>query len=748
MTRLLSLVSFILCMQTGYTQTNAIDYFGQTPPDDTAIVFAQGNISLNNRWESKITFSPNGDELFFVIGGTTSDGIYYSKKEGTSWSVPAISSFQGNRIVGNPYFSLDGSKLYFDVWNSSYTNCDIWVSEKTTTGWADPKIISTSINSTAIDQSYCETADGDVYITTERSGNYDIWCWNHETGVASNLGTKINASSFDSDPCIAPDGSFLIFSSDRSGKIGGQDLFICFKNGSNWTSPINMELSGAQINLSKKHQVSPSLSPDGKYLFFTRHSTPSTSMTMDIYWASTSIISKLKTTFFAPKVANELANVTITTDSTLLLVIPETTFACEYGTANLIYSASLENNSALPAWLTFDASTRTFKGKPTKVETDTVVITATNTDGISASVQFVLIVEKGKETTIDYLGQTPPGITPENFAKGIVSNANAHGRLVFSPDGTRMLWTTLNRSTFATQIFEISYANNQWSTLATPSFAEAGLTANPVYSPEGSRLFFNQRNSITDAWEIRYTETNGSGWSDPKTDGFLLNTSSSFTDDGKVYYSDSMGDKGSYGGIYSATYSSEGLTNIQALSTTINSTHVNYTPYISPDGTYLIFSSSRPSTTETIENMYLYISFKNGDETWTEPKKMFTMNGRFPCLSPDGKYLFFCGNDGNFYWVDANIVDQLKTSTNYTSENLTKLMVYPNPSTGILMVTLNLETIFPLEISVLSASGYRVYSSTLSNRTSIINLNTLPKGMYFIELKLDDEKVFRKIVLK
>ena len=33
-------------------------------------------------------------------------------------------------------------------------------------------------------------------------------------------------------------------------------------------------------------------------------------------------------------------------------------------------------------------------------------------------------------------------------------------------------------------------------------------------------------------------------------------------------------------------------------------------------------------------------------------------NARFPSISPDGKYLFFCGDDRNFYWVDIAAVDK------------------------------------------------------------------------------------------
>jgi Tol biopolymer transport system component len=100
-----------------------------------------------------------------------------------------------------------------------------------------------------------------------------------------NLGTKVNSPSFDYSSCVAPDGSFLIFTSTRS---GAPDLYVTFSNGNGgWTVPVNMKI----INTDAE-ESDPSLSPDGRYLFFTRgHGGVEP---QDIYWVSTGIIGKLK----------------------------------------------------------------------------------------------------------------------------------------------------------------------------------------------------------------------------------------------------------------------------------------------------------------------------------------------------------------------------------------------------------------------------------------------------------------------
>jgi Tol biopolymer transport system component len=254
-----------------------------------------------------------------------------------------------------------------------------------------------------------------------------------------------------------------------------------------------------------------------------------------------------------------------------------------------------------------------------------------------------------------YLDQAPPGRTPVIFAPGVVSKHDIHSRLAISPDGKEMCWTSLSAlpTEGVAKLLCVANVNGKWTNPQTPSFASKGDTTNPLFSPDGKRLFFNHKEGGSD-WVTQYVERTESGWSGPKSDGFLLKTSSSFTRSGKVYFSDSMTGKPWNSGIYRAEYSAGGYVNRQALGATINSPYIDYTPYISPDEAYLMFSSSRPSVDE---NMFLYSSFKNKDGTWSAPRKMneamnFSGNARFPSISPDEKYLFFCGDDGNIYWVD------------------------------------------------------------------------------------------------
>jgi dipeptidyl aminopeptidase/acylaminoacyl peptidase len=264
----------------------------------------------------------------------------------------------------------------------------------------------------------------------------------------------------------------------------------------------------------------------------------------------------------------------------------------------------------------------------------------------------------------DYLGQAPPGETPVVFAPGVVSDGHIHSRLAISPDGNQMCWTSVPTLTGqgVPRIVCVARENGTWTKPQTPPFAAEGMTANPLFSPDGAKLFFDFAESREKGWRTRYVEKTGSGWSTPRSDGVLLRTSSSFTKSGKVYYSDRLSGKPWDTGIYSARHSAAGYSDAQALDAAFNSPYIDYTPYISPDEAYLMFSSSRPSADE---RMFLHISFRNSDGTWSPPRKLggpmgFAGAARFPSISPDGKYLFFCGDDGNFYWADIKVIEKLK----------------------------------------------------------------------------------------
>ncbi|MDP4281997.1 MAG: OmpA family protein [Bacteroidota bacterium] len=78
---------------------------------------------------------------------------------------------------------------------------------------------------------------------------------------------KINLPySWEAQPSISPDGKTLYFVSDRSGGYGGYDIYRSIKaDDGTWGTPINL---GPSINTSH-NEKSPFIHPDGKTLYFS-----------------------------------------------------------------------------------------------------------------------------------------------------------------------------------------------------------------------------------------------------------------------------------------------------------------------------------------------------------------------------------------------------------------------------------------------------------------------------------------------
>jgi Tol biopolymer transport system component len=102
-------------------------------------------------------------------------------------------------------------------------------------------------------------------------------------GPLTPLPPAINATGREIYPCIAPDESFLLFM--RANEDRTAAIYVSFRRpDKTWSDPQKLELG-------LKNASMPSLSPDGKYLFFT--SVPER-LQGDIYWVNAGVIEALR----------------------------------------------------------------------------------------------------------------------------------------------------------------------------------------------------------------------------------------------------------------------------------------------------------------------------------------------------------------------------------------------------------------------------------------------------------------------
>lgn len=367
-------------------------YWEQTPPGDSAIVFAPGLISLPNRRDTKIVFSQNGMECLIGIGQNSVFKILYSNHYSGYWTEPVSASFITINNPIEPFFTPDSLHIFFT------SNAEIYMCTKVNQVWTAPVKLSSPVNTNYAEYHPTVTSDGTIYFCSARAnGNLDVYRSRYENGnysTVEKLPAVINRHDTQQngawDPYIAPDESYLIFTTIRPGGYGQEDQHISYNRNGVWTNPKNL---GSLIN-SNLIEYGSYVSPDSKYYFFSRPAGWGPNVPADIYWVSANFIEVLKHTNFIPYLKNQIPAQTDTAGVLYNYTFPDSTFADDDGNNTLTYSATLSSGGSLPSWLSFNPATRTFSGTPSASGLISIKVTAADTANASAACIFNLnIVE-------------------------------------------------------------------------------------------------------------------------------------------------------------------------------------------------------------------------------------------------------------------------------------------------------------------------------------------------------------------
>ncbi|PCI63169.1 MAG: hypothetical protein COB37_05525 [Kordiimonadales bacterium] len=258
-----------------------------------------------------------------------------------------------------------------------------------------------------------------------------------------------------------------------------------------------------------------------------------------------------------------------------------------------------------------------------------------------------------------YLGQTPPGSTPEIFAPGIV-NTEEHREIegMFADDMKAFYFVRRGGKYKEHGLAVIEYKNNRWQ----HSVVKHG-ESEPSISPDGMTVYFAKT----------YIERTSTGWSELKSLGapfkdiaiMRLSAASSGT-----YYFDTYTPKLDtplrYSRLVDGKYGQP-----KSLGPQFAVGRYNAHPFIAPDESYIIWDSRREGGHGSSD---LYISYRTAGGAWGPAinmgDKINTDSAEnYPSVSPDGKFIFFDRRVGervngerqvDIYWVNAQIIETLR----------------------------------------------------------------------------------------
>ena len=231
--------------------------------------------------------SKDGLSLYFASnrpGGEGSIDIYVSRRPCTdeadarcTWGAPQNLGPNINTpaIDGGPHLSRDGHRLYLISDRAGgFGSNDIWVSYRQNIhddlAWEPPVNIGPPINSDQLEAGPNFRGSEFYFHRGPGVGNTDIFVSQVVDGMFGDPVMVAELSvpgSFDQRPSTRWDGREMIFSSDRYGTPGVQDIWTSTRldNEAPWAAP---ERLGAPINTASGEQT-PTINDDGTVLLFS-----------------------------------------------------------------------------------------------------------------------------------------------------------------------------------------------------------------------------------------------------------------------------------------------------------------------------------------------------------------------------------------------------------------------------------------------------------------------------------------------
>jgi len=274
---------------------------------------------------------------------------------------------------------------------------------------------------------------------------------------------------------------------------------------------------------------------------------------------------------------------------------------------------------------------------------------------------IALVALQADDVTRPQAEQSPPpqaNVTAELFGAGVFSTGDYELPPTFTKDG-RTAYFTVSTPQYGRirWILETHRRGNAWSEPVVASFSGRYDDADPWISPNGDQLFFLSKRPVApdsaprrdlDIWVM--TKRANGRWGEPRHLGPKVNGQRdehyvTATSDGTLFIAAVRPDSRNLGDLYRVPLVNGEYGEPENLGRTLNTPESHETtPYVAPDGSYMIFGSrGRPDSHGDLD---LYITVRDSTGQWSPPRNLgaginSTAGELCPIVSPDGRYLYF-----------------------------------------------------------------------------------------------------------
>jgi Tol biopolymer transport system component len=221
--------------------------------------------------DASLAFVPDRKVVFFARGRGEARRILLADRHGDAWSTTRPAPFSGQWMDMEPAMAPDGSYLvfasnrpttpggavldgYYDDKPQMRRGGNLWRVDRRGNGWGAPVRLPAAVNSGSSVYAPAVAADGSVYFMKADpvTSHFRLYVSRMVAGrlqAATPLSFSDGVTD-DYDPAVAPDQSFIVFTSDRSPSSStASDIFIAFATSAGWSKPVDLGISGTESRL-------------------------------------------------------------------------------------------------------------------------------------------------------------------------------------------------------------------------------------------------------------------------------------------------------------------------------------------------------------------------------------------------------------------------------------------------------------------------------------------------------------------